>query len=56
MPVPSHEVDFQRYMPWYCFVFSELRRELVVHFVDIGGIVDNHCLNCLFLFGLIIPS
>jgi hypothetical protein len=24
-----------------------LRREVVVHFVDIGGIVDHQCLNYL---------
>jgi hypothetical protein len=29
------------------FRFSELRREVVVCFVDIGGIVDHHCLNFL---------
>jgi hypothetical protein len=23
-----------------CCVFSELRRDMIVHFVDIGGIVD----------------
>ena len=31
----------------YCgvfFVFSELSWEVVVRFVDIGGIVDHHCL------------
>jgi len=22
---------------------------VVVHFVDIGGIVHHHCLNCLFI-------
>ena len=29
------------------FVFSGLRWEAIVHFVDIGGIVDHHCLNFL---------
>ena len=31
------------------FVFSELRWEVIVRFVDIDGIVDHHCLNCLFI-------
>jgi hypothetical protein len=26
-----------------------LLREVVVHFLDIGGIVDHHCLNFLFI-------
>ena len=34
---------------WSSFVFSELRREVVVCFVDIGGIDDYHCLNFLFI-------
>jgi hypothetical protein len=28
-------------------VFDDLRRNIVDHFVDIGGIVDEHCLTCL---------
>ena len=31
------------------FVFCELRLELIVYFVDIGGIVDHHCLSFLFI-------
>ena len=31
------------------FMICELRREVVVHFVDIGGIVDHRCLNFLFI-------
>ena len=30
-------------------VLSEWRWEAIVHFVDIGGVVDNHCLNFLFI-------
>ena len=30
-------------------VFSELRWEVIVHFVDIVGIVNHHCLNYLFI-------
>ena len=29
------------------FVFSELRCEVIVRFVNIGGIVDHYCLNFL---------
>ena len=31
------------------FVFSELRWEVILHFVDIVGIVNHHCLNFLFI-------
>jgi hypothetical protein len=30
-------------------LFSELRWEVIVHFVDIVGIVNHHCLNYLFI-------
>ena len=30
-------------------VFSELRWEVILHFVDIVGIVNHHCLNFLFI-------
>jgi hypothetical protein len=37
------------------FVFSELIwLEVIVLFDDIGGIVDRHCLNFLFIFMCII--
>jgi hypothetical protein len=26
-------------------MFNDLRSEVIVHFVDIGGIVDHHCFN-----------
>ena len=29
----------------FFFVFNNLRGEAVVCFVDVGGIVDHHCLN-----------
>ena len=35
------------------FVFNELRWEVIVCFVDIGGIVDHHCLNFLFIIALV---
>ena len=33
----------------FFFVLSELKIEIIVHFVDIGRSVDNHCLNFLFI-------
>ena len=37
------------------YVFRHLRWEVIVPFVDIGGIVDHHCLNypLLILVGLL---
>ena len=32
-----------------CFVFTSLKWEVVVCFVDFGGIVDHHCVNFLFI-------
>jgi hypothetical protein len=31
------------------FVFSELELAVIVHFAGIGGIINNHCLKCLFI-------
>ena len=47
-PVPSQNLHFQRQLLW-SFIFNDLSREVVVHFVDIGSIVDYHCLNFLFI-------
>ena len=47
-PVKNKDMDFQRHMSWSFIVFSELMGEAIVRFVDIGGIVDYHCLNFLF--------
>jgi len=33
-------------------VFIELRWKISVPFVDIGGIVDHHCLNFLFIMDI----
>ena len=30
-------------------IYTDLRWEVIVCFVDIGGIVDHHCLNFLFI-------
>ena len=37
--VQSHVLDFQRYG---LFMFNDLRSEVIVRFVDVGGIVDHH--------------
>jgi hypothetical protein len=39
--------DFQRHMS---IVFNWLRCEVVVRFVEIGEIVDNHCLEMTLRF------
>ena len=49
VPVPSQDLNFERHMSWSFFVLSEWRGEMIVGFVDIGGIVDHHCLNFLFI-------
>jgi hypothetical protein len=33
------QYNFQRHMPWTLFMFCELRRDVVLCFVDISGIV-----------------
>jgi len=46
VPVPRQVLDFQRggllYVQWI-----QLRWEVIVRFVDVGGIYDQHCLNFL---------
>ena len=37
------------YVVAFCVQWVQLRWEVIVHFVDIGGIDDHHCLNFLFL-------
>ena len=49
VPVPSHELDFLRHMSWSFLMFNDLKWAVAVRFVDIGGIVDRHCLNFLFI-------
>jgi len=34
-------------MSWSFVMFTILRSEVIVLFIDIGGIVDRHCLNFL---------
>jgi hypothetical protein len=42
VPVPSQDPDFKNHM------FNDLRWEVIVCFIYIGGIVDHHCVNFLF--------
>ena len=50
VPVPSQDLDFQHHMLWsiLCSV-SSVEVEVIVGFIGIGGIVDHHCLNFLFI-------
>ena len=34
----------------FCFVFNDLRQKVSVCFIDIGGIVDHHCLEVVVCF------
>ena len=51
MLVTSEDLYFERQMPWSpFFLLTELRWEVIVHFVEIGGIVDHQsCLNVCFI-------
>jgi len=40
VPVPSQDMDFQQHMSWSFVLFIELRRDVIVRFLDIGGIDD----------------
>ena len=51
---PTTFLCLSQFKPWiskvvccvlFWFVFSELRSEVIVPFVDIGRIVDHHCFN-----------
>jgi hypothetical protein len=46
--VPSQDLDFIHHCSSSC-LFSKLRWEVIVYFVDTSGIVDHHCLNFLFI-------
>jgi hypothetical protein len=43
--VPSQYLDFQRYMSWSLLWSVILRSDVIVCFVDIDEIADNHGLN-----------
>jgi hypothetical protein len=45
VPVQSLHLDCQRHLFHGLLVFNDLRSDVVVCFVDIGGIVDHHCIT-----------
>lgn len=53
--VLSHDIDIPGHMFQYFYVISGLKRKVVVHLVDIGGIVFLitrfccHIINCIFV-------
>jgi hypothetical protein len=52
MFLPSSDVNMSLISNIIChglFMFNVLRWEMIVCFVDIGGIVDNQCLNFIFI-------
>ena len=51
-PKPGPGFSMSYVVVFFCVcvcVFSEFRWEVIVHFVDFGGIVDHHCINFLFI-------
>ena len=44
--VLSQDMEVHRHMSWL-FVFNDWRYYVVFRFIDIGRIVDQHCLNCI---------
>ena len=49
MSVPRSGPGFSTLYVVVVLVCNDLRREVIVRFVDIGGIVDHHCLNFVFI-------
>jgi hypothetical protein len=49
LSVPSQYLDFQLYMSWYLLWSVILRSDVIVCFVDIDEIADNHGLNLHFI-------
>ena len=44
--IPSLDMDFQRRMSWYFYIhWVQLKRDMIICFVDIGKIDDHHCLT-----------
>ena len=55
VPDPSQDQDVQRRMSWFfCVQWVQLRWEVIVRFVDIGGFYNHHCLNILFITSSVI--
>ena len=55
VPVPSKCLYVHHHISWSFILFSELLRKVVVRFVDIGGIFNQHCLNFFFIIKKISP-
>jgi len=52
IPVPRQDMDFQLHISCRgstSFVFTELRGEVIVRFVNISGIVNHHFLIIFFI-------
>jgi hypothetical protein len=41
------------YVVVFVLMFNDMRYEMIVGFVDIGRIVNHHCLNFLFIVQII---
>ena len=54
-PVSTQDLDFQLHMLSF-FEFGELRRQLIVYLVDIGGTVDHQCLNFLLIIPMMLHN
>ena len=46
---PKPEPGFPMSYVTVCFMFNYFMWEMIVTFIDIGGVVDHHCLNFLFV-------
>ena len=46
---PKPGLKFQTSYGVLFYIFDKVMREVIVHLVDIGGIVDHRCLNFLFI-------
>jgi hypothetical protein len=45
----TQDMDFHRHLSWSFLVFFWSAREVVAYLVDIGGVVNYHCLNFLYI-------
>ena len=57
MPIPNQDLDFERQMSWCFFTFIEFCWDVVVRFVDNGGLLTiNQCLNFAFIMYMLITD
>ena len=52
-PLQCFDWRMLKYLVFPLFVFSEIRWQMIVCFVDIGGIVDHLCLDFLFIIEIV---